>query len=540
MKSLSFYLYIFLLLITLTSVGYSQRALKLSVSVDGETKHVSYVSKNGAVYTSAKELALVLSGNYYYSPESAKLELKFPNYTLKFTARNQFVILTSKSTKEKYVYQLPVSTMLFKGDVYIPAKYSMFYINLAAEKEILFDDVKKHLTVTDNPINTITALTRPNVVSTKDNKVAPTPTKTPEAINSKYDIYGLEVSEKTNGTLIRIKSKKQMPKYPSSIKDDKLYLFLSGVSVKPGLEKEAKPEGLIKSIYRRQVSGNVQFEFDLKQGYSVHETFNDDQSNDLFITIHNEKLKTTTTDITDDKAKWLFDTIVIDPGHGGKDPGAIGVGKVKEKDINLDVGLKLGEIIKKKMPGVKVIYTRDDDTFIELYKRGKIANEADGKLFISLHCNSLAKKPSPASGFEVYLLRPGRTKEAIAIAEFENNVIQYEDKPDRYQKLTDENFILVSMAHSSYMRYSEKFSDILNKTWKSNVKIPSRGIKQAGFFVLVGASMPSVLVEMGFLSNREDEKYLNSSRGQSEIANAIFDSVFEYRKFYNETMQDGG
>lgn len=520
------------------SAGYSQRLLKLSVSIDGVTKHVPYVSRNGAVYTSAKELAKVLAGNHYYSPESAKLELKFPNYTLKFTARNQFVILTSKTNKQKYVYQLPVSTMLVKGDVYIPAKYSMFYINLAAEKEIIFDSEKKHLTVTDNPVNTVVALSRPKAIN--NNRTKPVVAVNSDVINSPYDIYGLEVSEKTNGTLIRIKSKKKLPKVPSSIKGNKLYLFLSGVTVKPDVEKETKPDGLIKSILQRQVSGNVQLEFDLKSGYSVHETFNDDRTNDLFISIHNEKLKTTTTDIADEKAKWLFDTIVIDPGHGGKDPGAIGVTKVREKDINLKVGLKLGEIIKKKMPGVKVVYTRDDDRFIELYKRGKIANEADGKLFISLHCNSLAKKPSSVSGFEVYLLRPGRTKEAIAIAEFENNVIQYEEKPDRYEKLTDENFILVSMAHSAYMRYSEKFSDILNKTWQKKVKIPSRGIKQAGFYVLVGASMPSVLVEMGFLSNKSDEKHLNTSRGQTEIADAIFNSVFEYRKFYNETMEDGG
>ncbi len=113
------------------------------------------------------------------------------------------------------------------------------------------------------------------------------------------------------------------------------------------------------------------------------------------------------------------------------------------------------------MKDVKVVYTRKTDKFVELYKRGQIANENDGKLFISIHCNSTPKKPTNASGFEVYLLRPGRTKEAISIAERENSVIQYEDNPGRYKALTDENFILVSMAQSSYMKYSEKFSDII-------------------------------------------------------------------------------
>lgn len=203
----------------------------------------------------------------------------------------------------------------------------------------------------------------------------------------------------------------------------------------------------------------------------------------------------------------------------------------------MGIALKLGKVIEQNLKDVKVVYTRKDDTFVELYKRGKIANENNGKLFISIHANSVKKKPSPTKGFEVYLLRPGKTQKAIEIAEFENSVIEYEDNPEKYQKLTDENFILVSMAHSSYMRYSEKFSDILNKRWSQHTKIPSRGIKQAGFYVLVGASMPGVLVETGFLSNPEDEAYLNSQKGQQEIAQAIFATVKEYKEYYDKTFE---
>jgi N-acetylmuramoyl-L-alanine amidase len=234
--------------------------------------------------------------------------------------------------------------------------------------------------------------------------------------------------------------------------------------------------------------------------------------------------------------EWKFDVVVIDAGHGGKDPGAIGVTGVREKDVNLGIALKLGKLIEQKIPGVKVVYTRNNDTFVELFKRGKIANEANGKLFISIHCNALKQKPSTTRGFEVYLLRPGRTQRAIEIAEFENSVIHFEEDPNRYQALTDENFILVSMAHSAYMRYSEKFSDILNQKWTAHTKIPSRGIKQAGFYVLVGASMPSVLIETGFLTNREDEAYLKSEKGQKEIANAILNSVIAYKDYYDKAL----
>jgi len=137
------------------------------------------------------------------------------------------------------------------------------------------------------------------------------------------------------------------------------------------------------------------------------------------------------------------------------------------------------------------------------------------------------------------LLRPGRTQEAIGVAEFENSVIDFEKDKAKYKELTDENFILVSMAHSAYMRYSERFAGILDQNWNEEVSaIPSRGVKQAGFYVLVGASMPSVLIETGFLTNRTDESYLNSKKGQREIANVIYKTIADYRKFYDEQMKE--
>ena len=135
------------------------------------------------------------------------------------------------------------------------------------------------------------------------------------------------------------------------------------------------------------------------------------------------------------------------------------------------------------------------------------------------------------------MLRPGRTKEAISIAEFENSVIKYEENPNRYEKLTDENFILVSMAHSSYMKYSEKFAEYLHKEFSSHPTLSSRGVKQAGFYVLVGASMPSVLIESGFLSNTKDAKHLSSSSGQQKFAEYVFNGIKKYRESYELEMQ---
>lgn len=304
--------------------------------------------------------------------------------------------------------------------------------------------------------------------------------------------------------------------------------------------RQLKPAGLVKKGTARYLSTkNVQFEFDLGEGFSSQDVSYAPDNNDIMIAVHNKLFNpsaATKTNIEELKNKWALDAIIIDPGHGGKDPGAVGVNGVKEKDVNLAIALKLGNLLKKEIPGINVVYTRSDDSFVELYKRGKIANENGGKLFISIHCNSTPKKSYDAKGFEVYLLRLGKTQDAIEIAEFENSVIKLEENPNRYKKLTDENFIFVSMAHSSFMRFSESFSDILNQSWIRKVDIPSRGVKQAGFYVLVGASMPSVLIEAGFLSNPQEEALLNSTKGQNDIAKAIFDAIKQYKDFYENSV----
>jgi len=527
---------LFLILLLITSNINAQRMLKMSLNINDRTEHISYLTRGGISYASAKEISLALGGNYYYNNEAAKIELKFSSYNLKITARNQFFVLINKSDNSQQVIQIPISTLLAKDDVLIPMIYSTKLLSIAYGKEISYDDNRKHIQVTEKSPPVIAGL------PVKEDKPATPPPakpkdKTPVVIDSKFDVYDMLIDEKTNGTMIRLKSQKKLKGYRSSIKNNTLFLFLTGTTVDPNLAS-IKPTGLVKKVTRKNVAGNIQLEFDLKDGFASHETFQDIESNDILISIQNKMFETPVIDFTSKKEEWKFDVVVIDAGHGGKDPGAIGVTGVREKDVNLGIALKLGRLIEKKLPDVKVVYTRNDDTFVELYKRGKIANEAKGKLFISIHCNALKKKPSDARGFEVYLLRPGRTKEAIQIAEFENSVIHFEDNPDRYQALTDENFILVSMAHSSYMRYSEKFSDILNQTWTKHTKIPSRGIKQAGFYVLVGASMPSVLVETGFLTNREDEAYLKSSNGQQEIANAILNSIITYKDYYDKTFEE--
>lgn len=245
-------------------------------------------------------------------------------------------------------------------------------------------------------------------------------------------------------------------------------------------------------------------------------------------------------DFASAKKKWALDVIVLDAGHGGKDAGTIGFGKTKEKDVALGIVKKLGAMLKKELHGTKIVYTRTDDTFVELDRRGQIANENGGKLFISVHCNSTPKKPSKANGFEVYILRPGRNDDAVRVAEMENAVIKLEDNPKRYKPLTDEQFIVVSMAQSAFVKYSDMAAAMISAEVKKLREIGIRGVNQAGFLVLVGASMPNMLIETGFLSNKNDEKFLKSERGQTRMASAICRAIKAYRTRYEAQINNQG
>ncbi len=230
--------------------------------------------------------------------------------------------------------------------------------------------------------------------------------------------------------------------------------------------------------------------------------------------------------------RWELDVIVIDPGHGGKDDGAIGVNGKAEKAITLAVALKLRQLLRQMLPNTRVVLTREEDRFVPLYRRGQIANEHRGKLFISLHCNAAPTRPHPARGIETYVLRPGRTPEAIRVAERENAVIRLEDDPQRYASLSDEQHILATLAQSAFMRLSDRLAALVQQQLVSTTGLPDRGIQQAGFYVLMGASMPSVLVEMGFLSNPADAAFLASPQGQWKIARALAEALRLYAAEY--------
>jgi N-acetylmuramoyl-L-alanine amidase len=518
---MKFNVIITIVFISFISVFAQKSVVKLSV--DGQPYLFPSLSKHGIDYISLNSFSEELSVPHLYNPDVKKMEIRFSDYIIKFTARNQFVVLTSMTDNRQEIYQMQVPALLSTDDILIPVQYTAEFLSRAYGKEI---KIVESLIENEVPQAKTEIVEKPGGEEKTD---------TIDLEIKSFDITGISLDVKTNGTLIRIKSQKKIGKFSQSIIDGILFVNIIGSNLDTNNINAVQPTGLVKNITAKNILKNSQIEFELGDNYDASEAIRVDNSNDLLITIHNKIFANPATD--KNKERWKFDAVVIDAGHGGKDPGAIGINGVEEKKINLSIALKLGKLVEKNLPGVKVYYTRTTDKFVELYKRGKIANEKNGNLFISIHCNSTKQKPTNLNGFEVYLLRPGRTREAIEIAEMENSVINYEDNPKRYQELTDENFILVTMAHSSFMKYSEKFSEILSREFADEDNIKSGGVKQAGFYVLVGASMPSVLVECGYLSNKKDAAYLTGKRGQEETAETIFKAVKKFKDEYDSEIK---
>lgn len=214
--------------------------------------------------------------------------------------------------------------------------------------------------------------------------------------------------------------------------------------------------------------------------------------------------------------------VVVDPGHGGKDPGAVGPGGLKEKDVNLEIGLRLKAILEDM--GLLVVMTRDDDTFIPLSGRTALANREAADIFISIHCNAAPWKKRARKtmrGSETYFLSLAKTDDARATAAMENAAIQFEQPDDKTRNLDEVQFILWDMVQNQYLTESADLAEYVQEALGSSLPFPSRGVNQAGFYVLNGAYMPAILVESAFISHKDEEKLLKQSDTRRKIAQAI-------------------
>lgn len=481
------------------------------------TKYIGGFLDLDHAYVSVDDLAKALGLSTFILKSTDKLSIYSPYGSLLITPSNGFVVVSSKG--ESKVVQMPLPALKANGKLYMPAEYAAEYISRITQGTLDYDEEKSEFSFS--------------------------------AAQSGFPrITGIRVEPKANGAVIEIGMQSLPKAYEASITagglggdPDMLYVTLMPAEGDVQAIDSLPGTSVYSNVIAIQNPNSVQLSFRLKQKYVSKQVFVDSTANSVLVAlysradvqkIYSEELQ---RKLENEKKNWKLNVIVIDPGHGGKDPGTTGVHGTEEKNVALAIGLDLRRDLHRVLPKVKVVMTRDKDVFVPLDKRGEIANAAGGKLFISIHCNAMPTKPNPMHGVETFFLRPGKTAEAIRIAAQENAAIKYEnDYEKKYKTYDADNLILTTMAHSAYVKYSERLAELIEKNVSRVAHERDNGVAQAGFYVLIGASMPAVLVETGYLSNVREERFLRSRRGQHLVAKGITDAIVKYKAEYEKNF----
>lgn len=528
-----------LLVSLLLSSPVQLRAARTAVRLQlGDRKtSLSGYDSSGVIFVSVRELAQLLSFPIADNPGRRKIELRLPTNRIKITASSPFLVVTSIGTGISSSYQLANGVLYLDSTYFAPAVDFVALVERLDPSGVLLESTTRTI-----------------------------PHKPEERIG-RFDITGVVLEPYSNGHLLTIKTSRKLDNFEAFLAADGwLYVTVTDAVADTVALARFKGNDVVRRLQVYQYPTSVQLTFKLSSDVAQVDPIIDKQPKDLLLALHSraalEKARLEKEKEERDKKiaeqmqeklqnarnRASLDVIVIDAGHGGKDPGTIGVAGTREKDVALGLALKLGKLLEDSLKDVKVVYTRKTDVFVELGERAKIANRENGKLFISIHCNSTERKPSSANGFEIYIIKPGKTGSAIRsaensldVADRENKVIEYEEGYQaRYQEVTnEESFILLTMRQSAYVQHSELFAEKASNEMSNLLKIQNSGVRQAGFYVLVYASMPNVLVETGYLSNRAEERVLRSSEGQRRIAEALLKAVEGFKSAYEDSLNEG-
>lgn len=479
-----------------SNVRIQDRFLEIK-NLNNQVKKIQLIKIGNQNYISLEEFARVLHFGIYTNEAKKKTVLYLDNQRITFTADNTFVIVNNS------VIQILFSCKWYNNSVAVHVFSFSKIISKYTPLKMDIDESYSELSLSKADVN----------------------------------ISGLKISTKENGTMIHVYAEKKFDakNILLDIRNNWFHIDIFGGKIDTTSISAIQGAGIISEIQGFQLGETASIALKLKGKILSKDIAFQQDGDDFYVNLRTRHIADNNTDTTnreleEKKKKWYIDTIVLDAGHGGKDPGAVGYGKLKEKDIVLPIVLELGEIIKRNMPDTNVVFTRNRDVFIPLWQRTKIANEADGKLFISVHCNSSTNRN--ARGFETYFLSADKDSKATDVVLKENAVIEFEDSVDK-QKYEGVNFILATMAQSAFIKQSQYLASLIqnslrNKLEKSGMK--SRGVKQGPFWVMVGATMPNVLVETGYISNKTESNLLKQKSTQQKIAQAIYEGINTYKQ----------
>jgi N-acetylmuramoyl-L-alanine amidase len=460
---------------------------------DGKIHHVETIRIENLEYISVNDLSSILNAEIFWHRLLRKVILKFDDHRIVFSWFSPYFLYDSE------VYNLTYDVKPKDGTLYVPLKG--------------FQRIWNH-------IHSAQTYQQPKIFH-----------------RSKFNILDLAVEKKVNGILVEIFISQPVEYEVFADRNRNLNIdFYQGKLDVEFFNKKKAPE-FLRWIKAYQFENSAQLSLKLRKPF-VNFTHNlrSDPYRIQISLIHTPSSRDTAKlpvssisseneDLTDE----LIDVIVIDPGHGGPDSGAVGKAGLMEKDVTLDIAQRLKDLLKKEK-GVRVILTRETDVLVPLEERTQIANRNGADLFVSIHTNT--SKKGSVRGCETFFLASAQNDEARAVAALENSSIRFEHPDDVSQNSDDLDFILMDLVQSEYLKESSDFATIIQKQLKRKLPIPSRGVSQAEFMVLNKAYMPAVLVEIAFISNKKDEALLKKNSFRQKIARALYQSIKEFKKKY--------
>ncbi len=470
----------------------------VQLSDDPYSSHkIKTITTNSLQYISIEDFARLFNARSHFDAQAGKLIVPIENHLLKFSAFSPFFEFDQK------VYQLPAEIELIDQDFYVPLPYFVELLDRLLPDLVRYNSLNNELEINPRTGTNITLI---------------------------------NIEEKANGTLVTITTTRRFSESELSLRSGPnfVYLDIYGGKVDSLLLYSKFKTGLIAEVIPSQVTKELaQIGFRLRQEV-IEKKLLLQNSNQILISLKTKVAlpRNSNKNIDQEKRKWLIDRIVIDPGHGGKDPGAIGKLGTKEKDVVLSIAHYLKELLEDNL-GVEVLMTREDDRFIPLNQRTEFANKQQAKLFISIHANS--NRNRRINGVSTYFLGPENTEEAREVANLENSVISLETE-SKYADLSQERYILSAIAQNVYNIESQDLAALVQREISRECNLQDLGVRQAGFYVLWGASMPNILIETAFISNPDEEKLLRNKSFQKKQALAIYRSIKEFKERYESQL----
>ncbi len=488
---------ILVLLSAVSGVAGEAQRIKAYWSQRNRRADIRHIVKNGVDYLSLKSLADFIGAEYSAKPKSGKCVLTLSDKIIGFTQYSPYVIAGDKS------YNLVNDVVFFGGEFYSPGRSTLELLGR-------FLNLEFELDIQKNTLN-----------------VFPTD----------YNVIDLVAQPKINGLLIEIFLSKKLKYEVSKTIDSWLIVTIHGGRLNPDYFNRGRQSREVLEIKAYQFDNSAQLSLRLKaRDFNIVHRLKDDPPR-IQLSIKADEFGDTVLAYDENNRSaeavapvdTLIDVIVVDPGHGGDDEGAVGRSGLLEKDVALDIGRRLAAKLRES--GFEVILTRDDDRFVSLTDRANIANEAGADLFISIHCNAAENKS--ARGSIVFFLADAKTDQARAAAALENEVFKFENTANIPDK-SDIGFILSDMIQTQHLKESADLAEIIHDNLQNVKNLERRGIDQAGFIVLNKAFMPSVLVETAFITNKKDEGLLRSGNFRDSFAAEIARAVVAFKAIYEK------